>query len=113
MIDADSRLHDWRTMCALLGRQAAASTRRIAPWDPTRPYYRVSVNFFIQRPKTTKYPAHPAVKPDVDKLLRSVFDAITEADLWPDDSHAIDVQAQKHWTDRFSQRTVVSLETIE
>jgi len=58
----------------------------------------VELAFVMPRPKSTpKTRATPAAvkKPDLDKLVRAVFDAITSAGVWTDDSAAVDVRATK------------------
>jgi crossover junction endodeoxyribonuclease RusA len=42
-------------------------------------------------------PAHPAVMPDLDKLVRCVCDAITDAALWKDDSQVVVLHAAKRF----------------
>jgi Holliday junction resolvase RusA-like endonuclease len=37
----------------------------------------------------------PAVKPDLDKLVRAILDAITEAGAWVDDGQVVSVYATK------------------
>ncbi|KQQ22566.1 hypothetical protein ASF48_05115 [Rathayibacter sp. Leaf299] len=54
----------------------------------------VSIKFRFERPKTVRR-AHPTVIPDLDKLVRSVFDALTDAEVWADDSRVVDVHATK------------------
>ena len=46
-------------------------------------------------------PAHPTVKPDVDKLSRSVLDALTGI-VWVDDAQVVDKTVRKRYaeTDR-------------
>lgn len=46
---------------------------------------RVDVVFYMPRPKTVSR-LRPTVPPDVDKLLRSTFDALTQAGVWSDDA---------------------------
>lgn len=63
----------------------------------------VELAFVMPRPKSTpKTRATPAAtkKPDLDKLVRAVFDAITSAGVWVDDSAAVDVHATKRIAER-------------
>lgn len=67
----------------------------------------VNVTFHLARPKahyrTGKHatelrdtaPLYVARKPDIDKLLRATFDAISDAGLWMDDSQAASVNCRK------------------
>jgi Holliday junction resolvase RusA-like endonuclease len=58
----------------------------------------VSVEFRFVRPKTVRREM-PHVKPDLDKLQRSVLDALTDARLWGDDSQVVKVAAEKKYAD--------------
>ncbi|MGH3500203.1 MAG: RusA family crossover junction endodeoxyribonuclease, partial [Nocardioidaceae bacterium] len=44
-------------------------------------------------------PLFPTGKPDADKLLRSVFDALTAARVWRDDAQAVYLGARKVYAD--------------
>lgn len=59
-----------------------------------RSHYRTGKNANLLRPAAS---AHPAVRPDLDKLLRSTFDACTTARLWTDDSQVVQVAAAKRY----------------
>lgn len=58
----------------------------------------VCLDFVLPRPKSTPKtrPTPAAVKkPDLDKLVRAVFDAITESGMWTDDSVVVSFGATK------------------
>lgn len=42
----------------------------------------------------------PTVRPDLDKLMRAVLDALTEAGVWRDDAQVIDAYPRKRYSDR-------------
>lgn len=44
-------------------------------------------------------PRHPIVAPDLDKLVRCVCDAITDAGLWRDDAQVTTITAAKRYVD--------------
>lgn len=54
----------------------------------------VSLTFFMNRPKTVKR-EHMTVAPDIDKLIRAVFDALTISEIILDDSYVVRVEANK------------------
>jgi crossover junction endodeoxyribonuclease RusA len=54
----------------------------------------VTVAFIFPRPKKPKHPDYVVVKPDVDKLLRALFDGLTSA-VWVDDNQVVMVKASK------------------
>ena len=62
----------------------------------------VEVDFYFVHPKTGKRRPTHSVKPDIDKLLRSTFDALTDAGVFEDDSRICSVQARKHYATQFS-----------
>lgn len=60
----------------------------------------VSVSAVFRMPRPVSVPKsrkHPAVKPDLDKMLRALFDGITDAGLWEDDSRVVSVAASKRY----------------
>lgn len=42
-------------------------------------------------------PAHPAVMPDLDKLIRAICDSCTDAGVWHDDAQVVLIQAAKRY----------------
>lgn len=71
----------------------------------------VDILFWMPRPKghyrTGRYshllkesaPRYHSVKPDTDKLIRAVLDAITQGGVIHDDSQAAVIHAEKHYAD--------------
>ena len=55
----------------------------------------VKVCFTLPKPKSARKAAVPYKKPDLDKLVRSTFDALTDAGVWRDDSQVVSLQASK------------------
>lgn len=57
----------------------------------------VNLAFVLYRPKSTPKNQNPAAtkKPDIDKLQRAIFDGITKAGAWGDDSQVTGVVAFK------------------
>lgn len=57
----------------------------------------VELQFVMRRPVSTpKRRTPPAVKkPDLDKLVRAVLDAVSSAGVWRDDSHVTQLSAMK------------------
>lgn len=93
----------WRTAIATEGRAAIAGEPLLEG-----PLF-VRVAFVMPRPRSHYLPANsrrpePALrpdaptwdtrKPDVDKLLRALFDALTNV-VWRDDAQVVDVRAMK------------------
>jgi Holliday junction resolvase RusA-like endonuclease len=59
----------------------------------------VIAEFRMPRPKSVKR-IYPHVKPDVDKLLRAVLDALTDAGVWKDDGQVVSATPSKVYSDR-------------
>jgi len=56
----------------------------------------VFVVFYLPRPKSApRRVTEPATKPDLDKLARALFDALSAAGVWRDDSQVVHVHARK------------------
>lgn len=67
------RLAGWRMIIERDARNAAHA----AGWDPQHDGpVTVEAHFYLPRPKRPKFPNYPATKPDLDKLIRAVGDAL-------------------------------------
>lgn len=104
LIESSRRVKPWRKqveLAALAARARGAHNGPVLVW----------VRFLIQRPKShygtgrnagvvkesaPPYPTSRAVG-DLDKLLRSTLDGLTDAGVIRDDADVVDVNAAKHW----------------
>lgn len=60
----------------------------------------VDITFTLPRPKSArKADTWPSARPDIEKLVRAVFDSVTDAGLWTDDSRVARLFAAKVWPD--------------
>ena len=58
----------------------------------------VQLAFWLPRPKSApKKVLYPAKRPDLDKLVRAVFDGLTEGRVWADDSQVVNLGARKRY----------------
>jgi Holliday junction resolvase RusA-like endonuclease len=57
---------------------------------------RVVLTFEFLKPKTSKRDL-PNVKPDLDKLIRAVFDALTKSGIYHDDAQVTSLRARKSY----------------
>lgn len=56
----------------------------------------LGVTFYLPRPKSApRRVVEPATRPDLDKLLRALCDALTAAGVWRDDAQLVHVVARK------------------
>tara|TARA_R110000796_G_scaffold39383_4_gene98283 strand:+ start:11807 stop:12196 length:390 start_codon:yes stop_codon:yes gene_type:complete len=88
MIEASKKVAPWRAAV-----KEAAALLDITPFDG--PLF-IDVQFFLQRPKTVKR-ERPTVPPDLDKLIRGLFDALTIANVWIDDALVVEVTSSKSY----------------
>jgi crossover junction endodeoxyribonuclease RusA len=101
MCSDNPNLHDWRWEVAKLavlamngqGRHEGPVRVRLVFWL-ARPQHHLGVNGVLP-----SAPPSPVKKPDLDKLIRAIFDALTIADVWRDDAQATEVSAIKRFAD--------------
>lgn len=77
----------------------------------------ISVYFYFERPKSHLLKSgklsaagrkQPYPKKDLDKLIRSINDSVTDAGLWSDDSQVVVIESSKRWADWSGVRLQVS-----
>lgn len=90
----DVALDAWRTliMYEAKARARRAGWRRAEPGEPVR----LVLDFYLRQAPSNRRPK-PAQKPDLDKLVRAVFDALTMADVYVDDAQVVELVTRKHW----------------
>jgi crossover junction endodeoxyribonuclease RusA len=94
LVEANKQLPEWR-------RRLVEAFKPFKGLDASPGYENgvtVSVEFYLKRPGTVKRQNH-TVKPDLDKLLRAVGDALTIAGVIRDDSTIVAWQASKRYAD--------------
>lgn len=94
LVDANPQLKAWRAQV----RAAAAAAVEDAGWETLDEPCRVHLGFTMPAPKRPRWDV-PAVKPDLDKLTRAVFDALTDAGVWKDDSRVVSMEVTKKYED--------------
>lgn len=105
LVEASKQLPEWREEIILAAREAMMSTDL---WYKTEKPVRVECVFFFPKPKTVKRD-FPSVAPDLDKLCRALFDALTTAGVYLDDAQVVDLIAVK----RYSESSGVSVKVVE
>ena len=91
LADANSKaLAPWRKQVKAAAESAWGG--RVALVGPVA----VRVVFRFERGKTVRR-EHMTTKPDGDKLLRAVCDALTAAGVWADDSHVVHFDVTKRY----------------
>lgn len=83
----------WRQAVATAARDHLTANPWQAPFDePTV----VHITFLLPRPKSIpKKRRHPDRRPDLDKLNRSVLDALVDGGLLADDARVVELNATK------------------
>lgn len=96
--DNKASLRSWRSA---VREDVARWIAEQPTWAPLDEPVRIALTFTLARPVSTpKRVLYPYRKPDLDKLARGCFDAITEAGYWKDDARAVDIRARKTYGDR-------------
>ena len=96
MIESSKKVKPWREAVKWAAIEAMRAQRITAPLDGP---LHATVIFVFRRPKTApKLRSYPDVYPDIDKLLRSTFDALRQSALIADDARIVCVHASKiYW----------------
>lgn len=98
VIPNNKREHPWATAIAdaIIWQYRRQHPGQPMPHD-TRPCYVQGV-FHLPRGKSVRR-ALPSVKPDIDKLTRSLFDSLTRSGLIEDDARIVDQHLAKCYAD--------------
>lgn len=96
MIEASAAVEPWREAVKTAARKVidAPGNANFTPLDGP---LSVEVVFTVRKPASAPKGRRtwPDRKPDIDKLLRAVFDAFTSAGVWTDDARVIAVMSSK------------------
>ena len=92
---ANKRTKPWRQEVA--GAALAAMDKDLLDCAGKNVPFRLVVTFRFQKPKSVKKTVLEKVtKPDTDKLIRSILDALTGI-VWTDDSQVVEILARKQF----------------
>ena len=90
LVEANKKLPAWRKL--LTDKLEAANVG----CNPLEGAVYLEVTFLMPKAKSNKKD-FPYQKPDLDKLIRAVGDAATNAGVIKDDSQICEITANKHW----------------
>lgn len=107
MIESSKKVGPWRRAV----REAALLVQG-SDWKPFDGALEVECTFYVARGKTVKRPL-PIVPPDLDKLERGLFDALTQANVWVDDSLVVRSAATKLYADVRPPGCEVTIRRVE
>lgn len=74
---------------------ATAIALKVLPFEKNIPV-EITLNFYFARPKSANKRKGMTVRPDLDKTVRAVFDALKGV-LLHDDAQVVEVHARKHY----------------
>lgn len=89
LYEDNAKTKPWRKLVAQAARDSGIRADKHQPLD-------VEITFTFDRPASVRRDL-PAVKPDVDKLVRTVLDALEDAGVLVNDSQVTDLIARKRY----------------
>lgn len=111
--DRGRELDLWRLRVA----HAAQAAARKAGWEPRYDGpVAVTAAFFLPRPKSAKKRLVPHVKPDLDKLIRAVGDALApykQPGVLKDDSRIVTWRATKDYDDAYKSGALIYVSRVD
>jgi Holliday junction resolvase RusA-like endonuclease len=91
-------IHMSKHLAAWAKAVTAAATAAAGPgWEPYDGPLSIHADFYLAHPKKTRFGAHPAGPPDLDKLQRAIGDVLKTAGIYTDDARIVAWHAAKHW----------------
>lgn len=93
LVDSNPRLKGWRELVTWEAKAARRGAQALTG------AVGVGLDFHMPRPKTVTR-ERPSVVPDVDKLVRAIFDGITDSGLWLDDSQVVSLRTDEWYADK-------------
>jgi Holliday junction resolvase RusA-like endonuclease len=108
IVQVNSKKHKaWRT--AIVNEVIAT----LPPdWEPIDGPCELIVNFYMAKPASVKR-SSPSVAPDLDKLIRSVGDALAIGGVYTDDSRITRISARKLYAQGIEPGASIVVKTIE
>lgn len=82
----------WRSAVALAAAEAAAGREIIGAIE-------LEAEFFLTPPISTRR-TYPSVRPDLDKLVRSLMDGLTGSGIWHDDAQVVRMTVGKSYASK-------------
>ncbi len=108
IVQVNSKKHKaWRT--AIVNEVIATLP---ADWEPIDGSCELIVNFYMAKPASVKR-SSPSVAPDLDKLVRSVGDALAIAGVYTDDSRITRISARKLYAQGIEPGATITVKSLE
>ena len=93
MFESSKKLPAWRDAIKM-----TSTVARIEHGGPLLGPLSVVIVFYLERPRSTVR-EYPNTAPDIDKLIRAVFDGLQESEMISNDGQIVSVNALKFWAD--------------
>lgn len=103
MIEQSKRVKPWREAVAY-----TALRQRSKIGGPLTGPLMLDALFVLPRPRTSTR-TWPNIRPDLDKYLRAVMDALTTAGVWGDDGQVVAISAAKKYPNTVTPHAGVRL----
>ena len=108
IVQVNSKKHKaWRT--AIVNEVIATLP---ADWEPIDGPCELIVNFYLSKPASVTR-SSPSVAPDLDKLVRSVGDALAIAGVYTDDSRITRISARKLYAQGIEPGATITVKSLE
>jgi Holliday junction resolvase RusA-like endonuclease len=108
IVQVNSKKHKaWRT--AIVNEVIATLP---ADWEPIDGPCELIVNFYMAKPASVKR-SSPSVAPDLDKLVRSVGDALAIAGVYTDDSRITRISARKLYAQGIEPGATITVKALD
>jgi len=110
-IEASKYLPAWRKAVT----EHAIYEATFSSWETVAGPVELEVVFYLDRPSSVseKKRPYPVVPPDIDKLVRGVGDALSDAGVWNDDSQVVKLVAFKRYSDGIETGAFVQVSTLD
>jgi Holliday junction resolvase RusA-like endonuclease len=108
IVQVNSKKHKaWRT--AIVNEVIATLP---ADWEPIDGPCELIVNFYLSKPVSVTR-SSPSVAPDLDKLVRSVGDALAIAGVYTDDSRITRISARKLYAQGIEPGATITVNSLD
>jgi crossover junction endodeoxyribonuclease RusA len=102
-------LKEWRMAIAGEARRWLQETNAAPLSGPVA----MRVTFYLPRPKSApRKVLYPATRPDLDKLVRSVFDSL-QGIIYSEDSRIVDIDARKRFAVDSAPRAEIEVASVQ
>lgn len=109
-IEVSKKVEPWRKAVKLAVAQAHAASQDIRPITEA---CEAVVVFYLPKPATVNRSHPTSIRDgDIDKHLRGLFDALTQAGAWADDSLCVRVTAKQVYAQGIEPGAIVSIKTL-